>query len=139
MSNTVSGGCRCGQVRYLAVVEPVVCFVSYRPDCVRQAGGPCVVYLALEAGDLAISGNSLAVYIDESGAGERVRRHFCRACGSAILARFDRMADLVCVTAGTLDDPRWVRPTAQTGAEHRLPWAYPPTELSSLEGALATR
>lgn len=137
MNSRMSGGCQCGQVRYLSVADPVVSFVSYRKDCVRQAGGPCVVYLALEPGDLSISGTSLAVFIDETRSGERVRRHFCRACGSSMLARFDGMADLVCVSAGSLDDARWVRPSAQIGAESRLPWAYPPTELPSLESVLA--
>ena len=114
-------------------------FVSYRRDCTRLSGAPCIVYVALAQVDLKIVGESITVFIDEPGQDERVRRHFCRSCGSPVFVRFDLMADLVCIAAATLDDPDWVRPTAQTGSGHRLPWAYPPTDLPALEAALASR
>jgi hypothetical protein len=130
----MSGGCLCGQVRYITQAQPTTCFVSYRTNCVRQGGAGFLVYVAVPAADLKLQGATRAVFIDESFDGHRVRRHFCTGCGSPMLAEFDTLPGQYCVVAGTLDDPSWVKPRAQIGAAHRLPWAALPTDLPSYEG-----
>jgi hypothetical protein len=99
MSNRLSGGCLCGDVKFTA--EPVndemgVCHCEM---CRRWTGG---TYMAVSCGNSVKfeNENALGVY-KSSGYGERV---FCKTCGSTIAWRLQDGSH-TSLSAQAFDDP----------------------------------
>ncbi|MGX1496734.1 hypothetical protein ACSSV1_001770 [Labrenzia sp. MBR-25] len=101
MSERLSGGCLCGEVRFAATPVDGEMGVCHCAMCRRWTGG---TYMAVSCGpmdSLEIEGkDALGVY-KSSDYGERV---FCSKCGSSLMWR---MADgsHVSVSAQAFDDP----------------------------------
>ena len=62
------------------------------------------------------------VYVADSG--NAVFRGFCGECGSSILYGSAAFPSAVFVTAGSLDDPSWFKPTMVVYASSAQPWDH---------------
>ena len=106
---SVTGGCRCGAIRYLAAGEPEHSTLCHCADCRRSAGAPVVGWAMFAEEALAIEGSPRTY---ESSPG--TFRQFCATCGSGL---FYRNAALfpgkVDVQTGTLDDANALPPVAR--------------------------
>jgi hypothetical protein len=125
MTNTVTGGCLCGAVRYAIEARPgsgvdatslpaAYCHCSM---CRKATGGPYACLLSIPRGAIAWTGASPTVYRSSPLAS----RGFCGRCGSPLFYDGDGEVDLS-VTVGSLDNPAAVRPDHHYGIESRLAW-----------------
>ena len=118
MSGTLSGGCRCGAVRYevRAVVRNSICHCR---DCQRSSGAPMVEWMLADESALSVQGEPATF---ESSPG--TVRSFCATCGTGLFYRnravFPGQVD---VQTATLDDPGQAPPpTAQVQSVEQRVW-----------------
>jgi hypothetical protein len=127
MSNTETrtGGCLCGRVRYRVPANPIATVICHCRNCQKQAGSAFSVVAVFPRSELQVEGQ-LAVYEDRGTSGQTVFRNFCPNCGSPVLTDTERAREqgLIFIKAGTFDDVSDLNPTAHywtKRAHHWLP------------------
>lgn len=108
----VTGGCLCGDVRYVATGRPYRVGICHCLDCRKSHGALFHASAIFPASAVTITGEARAFK----------GRHFCPRCGSMV---FGRSADEVELTLGTLDAPDCFQPTYELWTIRRESWLPP--------------
>jgi len=118
MTETLTGGCRCGAIRYSVSGPPKRASLCHCRDCQRSAGAPAVAWFLVVETSLSVEGEPRTY---ESSLG--TTRQFCGRCGTGL---FYRNADIfpggVDVQLATLDHPERIAVTEQVQTADRLRW-----------------
>ena len=61
-------------------------------------------------------------HASRADSGNIVHRGFCGACGSPVLSRNEGYPEMVVISAGSLDDSRFIAPTAAVFAANAPAW-----------------
>ena len=77
---TLTGGCLCGEVRYLCEAEPLWVCHCHCEMCRRHSGAAVATFLGFPAGTVKWLGTEATRYRSSSD----VERSFCSNCGSSI-------------------------------------------------------
>ncbi len=117
----IAGGCLCGKVRYSANAEPIFVGLCHCHDCQKFTGSAFSTVIALPKPAVTVTG-TLKGFTKPGDSGKPIARLFCPECGSPILDEAEAMPGAVMINAGTLDDPSWVKPTAQVYCASAQPW-----------------
>ncbi|MGE0822709.1 MAG: GFA family protein [Candidatus Binatia bacterium] len=120
MSTPATGGgtgrCLCGAVRYRYEGEPTTIGLCQCNRCQRQSGSAFLIGVIFPT-DAAIIEGPLATYEASIDGEQRLQRHFCPTCGSAISITLDRYPEIRSMMSGTLDDTRaYSRRASASGA-----------------------
>jgi hypothetical protein len=115
-----TGGCLCGAVRYRYEGAPASIGLCQCRRCQRQSGSSFLIGVVFPKDAVVIEGR-LATYEFETD-GQRLRRHFCPVCGSAVSITLDRFPDIRSMMGGTLDDRNAVKPTFSIWCSEGQPW-----------------
>lgn len=118
--SSAKGGCLCGRVRYEAGA-PVMTGVCHCRDCQKQTGTSFSVIAVLPEATFSVSGE-LREFVTTGESGGKVHRRFCAHCGSPICSIVESMPGVVCLKAGTLDDPSSLAPQAEFWCDTAQPW-----------------
>ncbi len=121
MSQRVSGGCKCGLVRYEGARLDVPMFRCHCLDCQKLTGSGHSEMMALERDTFSI-GADCRTYEMLGGSGQPTFSGFCPMCGSQLTRHSTRMSDRVYVHAASLDDPGLYSPAKSLWAESAQPW-----------------
>jgi hypothetical protein len=118
----VSGGCKCGAVRYRLGAEPRSVYACHCRDCQREGSGPYSIGIlawrknfALEQGD-----DKIITFRKVAESGRMVVQHLCSSCFTRIWHDPAGDPSIIVVRAGTLDDPGWAEPVIQIWTASRL-------------------
>ncbi|MEZ2296280.1 GFA family protein [Variovorax sp. RCC_210] len=121
MSQTYTGGCACGAIRYEIPTEPLFQNHCQCRDCQHKSGTGHGSYLTFARGDVKQTGE--ATLWDITGDSGNVKtRAFCLTCGSPVFMRFAAMPDVFTVHAASLDDPGLFQPQVVTYAVRAHAW-----------------
>jgi hypothetical protein len=100
MDNCMTGGCRCGAVRY-SLSSAIRNSICHCRDCQRSSGPPLVEWMLADEGALEVSGET--IHFDSSPGAVR---SFCGRCGTGLFYRNDSIfPGQVDIQTVTLDDP----------------------------------
>ena len=110
MSIEVTGGCKCGLVRYSGVRAKADMFRCHCRDCQQLTGTGHSEMMPLEAATFSI-GDAVKIFELIAGSGRSTYSRFCPKCGSQLTRRSEVNNDSVYVHAGSLDDPEDYAPT----------------------------
>ncbi|MDB5825830.1 MAG: glutathione-dependent formaldehyde-activating [Variovorax sp.] len=113
MSQTYTGGCACGAIRYEIAGEPIFQGDCQCRDCQRMSGTGHGSYLTFARGGVAQSGQATPRDI-VGDSGNVKTAAFCPTCGSPVFMTFAAMPDIFTVHAASLDDPGRYQPQAVT-------------------------
>ncbi|WAG76758.1 GFA family protein [Metapseudomonas furukawaii] len=108
----VTGGCLCGDVRFVASGRPYRVGLCHCLDCRKHHGALFHASAIFPESAVAIEGRT------QSYAG----RHFCPRCGSSV---FSRSGDEIEVNLGALDAPDQFQPTYELWTVRREAWLPP--------------
>ena len=109
MSETYTGGCACGAVRYEVSGAPLTQNDCQCRQCQRQTGAGRGSYLTFVGADVKMRGD--AHYWEAVGELGTVKHsRFCPTCGSPLYLTFPDMPDVFVVRTGSLDDPSRYQP-----------------------------
>lgn len=106
----IKGACLCGAIEYACDSEPLFTAVCHCAACQKSTGAAFSVVVGVKKEDLKIAGDTLTTYDGIGDSGYPTHRHFCSRCGSTLYAEMDARPGLVCIKAGTLDDPSGLKP-----------------------------
>ncbi len=119
-SETISGGCLCGAVRYEAEGFLDDAFYCHCRMCQRASGTPAEVSVPLVPGSLRFTKGAPKHYQSSSFG----KRGFCPDCGARLCWTPTREAQAhwLSVTVGSLDAPERAVPQSHGCVESQLPW-----------------
>lgn len=133
MSETYSGGCQCGAVRYELLRKPDGAHICHCRMCQKAFGNFFASLTGVPRDKFKLTRGDVAYFYSSV----EIRRGFCRDCGTPLTFE-DLTEDRVSVSIGSLDRHSDFKPEAQYGLESREPWfnelATVPTFVSG-EGA----
>ncbi|MGL4312215.1 MAG: GFA family protein [Paracoccaceae bacterium] len=111
-----TGGCLCGDVRFVALGMPLRVGICHCLDCRKHHGALFHASAIFRQDAVEIEGKT------HSHAG----RHFCPRCGSSVFGRSD---DEIELNLGSLDKPDQLQPTYELWTLRRESW-LPPFSLA---------
>ena len=121
MSEEITGGCLCGQTRFVVRGEVRFSLRCFCRDCQHVSGGGHALQVALPRDGFEIEG-ALATYRRPAASGHPLTFGFCRTCGAPVTKTTGRAPELIFVYAGALDDPTRFREPMNVYEESRQPW-----------------
>jgi hypothetical protein len=126
-SETRTGGCLCGAVRYQTSWPPLMLGTCHCKHCQRQAGSAFSVVAAVPRNGLEIQGE-LTLYEDGSASGNPVYRKFCGTCGSPVFTDTPEAEaqGMMFIKAGTLDESKDLVPTVHFWTNSAQDWVIHP-------------
>jgi len=134
MSETLTGGCLCGAVRYSVRpgfrLKPYACHCT---DCQRRSGSAFAIQLGVMAADLTIEGETITgFHVQPSGAKAGI--HACKQCLTRIYTDSDQRPGIANLRAGTLDTSRDMVPALHLWIASKQPWLTLPDDVPALPG-----
>ena len=117
MSETWSGGCQCGAVRYRFTQKPQGAHICHCRMCQKAFGA---FYAPLVGGPLErfeLTRGEIAIFRSS----DQVERGFCRDCGTPLSFSYIG-GNWMGVSIGSLDNPDAFPPKDQHGVDSRLRW-----------------
>lgn len=117
---SITGGCRCGAIRYELSGAPDRVSLCHCRDCQLSAGAPMVSWAMMPKDRLKVTrGETRTV----NSSGDSFRQ-FCPTCGTGLFYVNETfLPGLVDVQSMTLDDPSAFPPGAQVQVAERPDWA----------------
>jgi hypothetical protein len=122
MNLPLTGGCVCGAIRYECSTVPLAMLKCHCRDCQQLSGGPYTPVVAVRRKDLIITKGALQHYATTRLSGRQNLRGFCGKCGSRLTGGEDLERDIIGLTASSLDDPSWFKPTMDIFVCDAQPW-----------------
>ena len=123
-SETITGGCFCGSIRY-SVEGPVPRIVNcHCTMCRRTSGAPFVTWLVV-AEDRFSYTQGTPKKLQSSDHGER---YFCASCGTPVVCIVGGPGEHVDITLGSLDNPEAFEPNLEIYTDTRLAWVQASTK-----------
>ena len=126
----LTGGCRCGRVRYEAISADPKSVVCGCRDCQRASGSVLSVAIGIKREDFKVTAGDevLKSYADTGDSGQPVHRFFCGECGSPLFAKPESYAIIVSLRAVTLDVRHDEPPVFAVYADNIPAWLTLPEE-----------
>lgn len=123
MSEPLTGGCLCGEVRYVvdAPVERLV--ACYCSDCQRMTSAGGSINARVPASAFRLTRGQTKVFSKTADSGNALHRHFCGDCGSWIYNPMGGDPDHIILKAGTFDRHDGMKVELNLWARSRPPWA----------------
>ena len=116
-SDTCSGGCQCGAVRYRIRLPFRSAGVCHCRMCQKAFGNWGAALVSVPEANLTWTRGKPALFRSSP----IVERGFCGDCGTPLLMKEDGDPNYE-IAIGTLDDPELAPPTSQVGIESELSW-----------------
>ena len=113
----ITGGCRCGAVRYPVSAAVVAVRQCWRRDCQYWASGSATVNAVFEADKVAMTG-ALPMFVSAADPGNTMRRGFRPTCGTPIARASDARPQYVILRVAAMERPSPIPPamTIWTGS-----------------------
>ena len=118
MTETWTGGCQCGAVRYRFTQKPKGAHICHCRMCQKAFGA---FYAPLVGGPteaFEVTRGQLAIFKSS----DQADRGFCRDCGTPLTFAYVD-GNWISVSIGSLDSPEAFPPKDQHGVDSRLSWA----------------
>jgi hypothetical protein len=126
----MTGGCRCGRVRFTITAPPLLTMACHCSGCQRMTGGPYSISVAVPQAGFAITAGETVL----GGLhGEQLHHHHCDRCKSWLFTRIHPDIGFINVRASMLDKPGWYVPFIETYTSEAFPWARTEAEYSYTE------
>lgn len=118
----LTGGCRCGAVRYVLDAEPIAVRLCWCRDCQYWACGNAAVNLIVPRAAVTVQGE-LRGWDSVADSGNAMRRSFCPACGTQVFSEATANAERMVIRVGTLDEPAGITPDTVIWTDSAPAWA----------------
>lgn len=119
---SIEGGCLCKAVRYRIDAEPIMTRLCWCRDCQYFAAGNASANVVFPSAAVTVTGE-LTDYVSRADSGNIMHRRFCSKCGTPVFSAAEVRPHIVIVRAGTLDDPKVVKPAVNIWTDSAPDWA----------------
>mgnify|MGYP001292484981 CR=1 FL=1 len=134
MKNTQSlkGGCICGQVKYQITDKPLFTQACHCKDCKVITGSSYVVNTSVLENTLMVEGEISSTKLT-AGSGAASRAFFCTKCGTYVYTDYDSAVGRLTVRTKTLEDPDKFPPQAHIFTRTKVNWIHLDNKIPSFE------
>jgi len=122
----ISGGCRCGRVRFEIGSPPIITMACHCTGCQRMSASAFSLSAAVASDAFSVTQGDTAI----GGLHGPTRHFFCAYCMSWLFTRPDGLEQIVNVRTTMLDDPSPYPPYIETYTSEKLHWAVTPAVRS---------
>ena len=134
MTDTLTGGCLCGAVRYSITTSQTLHYLCHCSDCRKHGGTPFHCGIVVPADELSVDGEP-KVYTKPADSGRTIARYFCGDCGGHLMTSPWPDPTRYSIKAGTLDKPELYKPVAEIWRQSFVEWADRHADLEPFEQA----
>ncbi len=125
------GGCVCGAVRYRVKADPVRIIACHCTFCRKRTGSAFGVGVYFRQEDVEFLSGELKSYEHRSDETERwLRVEYCAKCGGNITWTLEMRPGARALSAGSFDDPGWLKPQAHIWMRSKLHWVDVPGDVA---------
>jgi hypothetical protein len=118
VSETYSGRCLCGTVRFEAKGNPKWVRWCHCESCRRHSGAPANVFVSFENDAVRFTAGEITKYNSSSG----TTRGFCAHCGTTLTCTNARLPTETHYYVGAFERAAELKPKGEFFADERLPW-----------------
>lgn len=119
----VDGACHCGQVTFVAEIDPDRVRICHCRDCQTLSGSAFRVSAPAPEASVRLLGGTPKLYVKTAESGARRVQAFCPDCGTQIYATAPEGTDRTFnIRVGTLRQRDRLEPKGQLWCRSRLPW-----------------
>lgn len=119
MTQTMTGGCQCGRVRYSVPIDGGEAYLCHCDMCKRATGGVSIAFKNVRFADVTWTAAEPDWYTSSAIA----QRPFCSACGTPLGFRYLEGSENMDLTVGSFDDPRFFAPASHFAIDRAI-WAW---------------
>ena len=124
MTQSVTGGCLCGAIRY-SISQPVeIVSACHCTHCQKASGTGASHNALVPASAVTFTAGKPKAYKDTAESGNTLFRYFCGDCGSPIYSQRERMPEVMVLKVGTLDDSSGLKLTTNIWTRSARPWMH---------------
>ena len=124
MSNAITGGCLCGNIRY-SVSAPVEKIIACHCTNCQKASGTGASYNAVvPSAAVTFTAGKPRLYADTAASGNILNRYFCGDCGSPIYTQRAKVPEMMVLKVGTLDAPTDMKLVMNIWTKSARPWMH---------------
>jgi hypothetical protein len=118
--------CSCGQLRLVALGDPVRISICHCLACQQRTGSSYGYQARFPLSQVRVSGESRE-FVRRADEDNTVRTfHFCPQCGSTVYYLNDDTPELVAVAVGAFAEPEFPEPDFSVWEERKHAWVVPP-------------
>lgn len=132
MTETLSGGCLCGAIRYRAEATQSLHYMCHCTDCQKYGGGSNHAAIVVASTELEIIGDP-RVYTKPADSRRTIARYFCGDCGGHLFTSPWPEATRFSLKYGTLDDPTLYNPKHEIWRQSIAAWVDPATDRETFD------
>jgi hypothetical protein len=126
----LEGGCACGNIRYKLTASPLIVHACHCRDCQRLTGSAFVINIWIERKFVEALSATPKSFRLGGGSGKDHEVFFCDQCGTYVWSRYQiAPGDALFVRAGTLDNPKAVKPDVHIFTRSKMPWLSLPENV----------
>lgn len=114
----MTGGCRCGQVRFEVTLPPLLTMACHCTGCQKMTASAFSLSIAIPLEGFAVTAGDPVI----GGMHGELEHYFCPWCMSWMFTRMDGMP-FVNLRSTLLDDTSRIAPFIESCTTERLPWA----------------
>lgn len=133
MTNTITGGCQCGAVRYESTGEPIVGAHCHCSNCQKFSGAGHASNMIVPADGFSTTGD-MSSYEYKAESGNDMVRYFCSKCGSPIYGTGSSNPKVVVLRAGGFDDPSVFQAKVSLFTPQAAPWDHIDDNAARFDG-----
>jgi hypothetical protein len=133
MASEITGGCRCGQLRYRFEQDgPLLNYCCHCLDCQKSTGSAFADQVVVMIDVLRVEGRSVTSSLPRPSGG-LTTAHFCPDCFSRVHSINSERPGMAIVRGGSLDDPMLAEPFTHMWVKRKRRWIGLPDHLPVFE------
>ena len=105
MTETYTGGCVCGSIRFVCEAEPLLVAHCHCRDCQKSSGAAFATVVVVPRAAFRLLQGEPAGHPYRGDSGKRLIRQFCGRCGAPLFTEAEAMPDARIIRAAAFDDP----------------------------------
>jgi len=120
-SNTLEGGCLCGNIRFSTTADPSYQLLCYCTDCQTISGATSYAAYGVPIDSISLTKGQPKIFDVVADSGRVNSRRFCPDCGSRVWAQIEELG-LASINALALDDRTHFQPVSNHCPESAPAW-----------------
>lgn len=126
-SDSVEGGCSCGEIRYKVSGPPIYVHCCHCKWCQRESGSAFALNAMYETDQVTLLKGMPAVVDTPTKSGRGQQYHRCPSCRIALWSHYmGATTALAFVRVGSLDEPTQLSPDIHIFTKSKQPWVTLP-------------
>ena len=132
MTETLSGGCQCGAVRYGVKGPLPAAYACHCGECKKQSASAFSVSVPIRFSAIEIYG-ATTIFETKAFSGARKLAFFCPQCGTRLWHRSAEDSEWMTLKVGTLDDAAGISPRGHLWVSKKQPWIVIPDDVPAFD------